>query len=145
MRHAISIFFILLFCTSLSILAQSPKQIATGDFPTDKPINYIGGWGDMTVAVNSMPAGTDFSPLLEGLKNNSCQVPHWGLIKQGVLKLTYDDGTVQTLKTGDLFFMPPGHTGVVLEDLTIMDFSPSRSWVKLMKHINSKLAENSQE
>ena len=144
MRNIFSVFLILISSTSISLIAQS-KKIASEDFPADKPINYISGWGDMTVAINSMPAGTDLAPLLEGLKNNSCQVPHWGLIKEGVLKLTYDDGSIQTLKTGDLFYMPPGHVGVVVEDLTIMDFSPSKRWGKLMKHIDDKLAENSQD
>ncbi len=136
---------LILFCMSISSFAQNPEKIAIEEFPADQPINYVSGWGDMAVAVNSMPAGTDLAPLLEGLKNNSCQVPHWGLIKKGVLKLTYDDGTVQTLKAGDLFYMPPGHVGVVVEDLTIMDFSPSKKFEKLMDHIDAKLAEGSQE
>lgn len=35
------------------------------------------GYGGMTVAFNEKPAGTDMAPLLQGLKNNSCQCPHW--------------------------------------------------------------------
>ncbi len=38
------------------------------------------GYGGMTVAYNEIPAGTDFSPLLQGLKNNSCHCPHWGYV-----------------------------------------------------------------
>ncbi len=135
--------FILCLITFVAY-SQQPQKITAEDFPTDKPINYIEGWGDMTVAVNSMPAGTDLAPLLEGLKNNSCQVPHWGIIKAGELELTYDDGTVQTLKAGDLFYMPPGHIGVVKQDLTIMDFSPTKGFGKLMKHIDTKLASGGQ-
>jgi hypothetical protein len=43
----------------------------------------LSGCGGMTVAFNEIPAGTDFSPLLQGLKNNSCQCPHWGYIVEG--------------------------------------------------------------
>jgi hypothetical protein len=37
------------------------------------------GYGGLTVAFNEIPKGTDFSPLLQGLKNDSCHCPHWGL------------------------------------------------------------------
>ncbi|MEO5601979.1 MAG: hypothetical protein ABIR06_13750 [Cyclobacteriaceae bacterium] len=66
-------------------------------------INHINGWGDMSVAVNSFPAGTDLAPLLIGLKNNSCQVPHWGYLLKGAVRLIYDDGTEVLLKEGDIF------------------------------------------
>jgi hypothetical protein len=36
------------------------------------------GWGGMTVAFNEFPEGSDISPLLQGLKNNSCQCPPIG-------------------------------------------------------------------
>jgi hypothetical protein len=43
------------------------------------------GFGGMTVGFNQLPAGTDFGPLLQGLKNNSCQCPHWGYMIEGEL------------------------------------------------------------
>ena len=61
------------------------------------------GYGGMTVAFNEVPAGTDFSPLFEGLKNNSCQCPHWGYIVEGELLLKYDDGKEEILTTGEVF------------------------------------------
>lgn len=117
------------------------NHIAIDEFPADGVINYIDGWGDMAVAVNEMPAGSDLGPLLEGLKNNSCQVPHWGYIMKGKLKLTYDDGHEQVLQAGELFYMPPGHVGVVEEDLKIMDFSPEKGFRKVAAHIEKKLTE----
>ena len=36
----------------------------------------ISGWGGMTASFNEMPAGTDITPLLTGLKNDRCQCPH---------------------------------------------------------------------
>ena len=116
-------------------------SIAVDDFPKDMVINHIDGWGGMTVAVNEMPAGTDFSLLLEGMKNNSCQVPHWGYIIKGKLQMTYDDGREELLKEGDVFYMPPGHVGVVTEDLQLLDFSPQKGMKKVISHVEKKVAE----
>ncbi len=141
MKSSAPVIILLLLVFGVSAQAQQPQQINLKNFPSDQPINYVEGWGDMTVAMNHMPAGTDLSPLLDGLKNNSCQVPHWGLIKEGVISLTYDDGTVQRLESGDLFYMPPGHKAVIEEDLTIIDFSPAKGFGKLMKHFDEKMQE----
>ena len=107
-------------------------------------INHLNGWGGMTVAVNELPAGTDLSPLLEGLKNNSCQVPHWGYILKGAIRVKYDDGSEIVLKTGDAFYMSPGHTAVVEEDLKIMDFSPEPEMSELIKHVEKKVGKANQ-
>jgi mannose-6-phosphate isomerase-like protein (cupin superfamily) len=120
---------------------KEEKHIAIAEFPTDKMVNYLSEWGGMTVAVNSMPAGSDLAPLLLGLKNNSCQVPHWGYIIQGALMLQYDDGKEVTLKAGDLFYMPPGHKAKVIEDLKMMDFSPEQEYMDLVDHLEKKAAE----
>lgn len=102
------------------------------------------GYGGMTVAFNEIPAGTDLSPLLEGLKNNSCHCPHWGYIIEGEMLIKYDDGTDETLTTGDLFYLPPGHTGIVQQDLKILDFSPEKELNEVMAHIAKKMAHSGQ-
>ena len=40
-------------------------------------------WGDINVARVRFPAGADATPLLEGLPNDLCQVPHWGTVVKG--------------------------------------------------------------
>jgi hypothetical protein len=117
------------------------KHISLAEFPADKMINFLDEWGGMTVAVNSMPAGSDLAPLLVGLKNNSCQVPHWGYLIQGSLILQYDDGKEVTLRAGDLFYMSPGHKAKVIEDLKILDFSPEQEFKDLVVHLENKAAE----
>lgn len=104
-------------------------------------INFLPGWGGMAVAVNALPAGTDLGPLLVGLKNNTCQVPHWGYIVKGALRIKYDLGEEVLLKTGDLFYMSPGHTGKVEEDLKLFDFSPDEEFTFLVSHLEKKAAE----
>lgn len=98
------------------------------------------GYGGMTVAFNEIPAGTDFSPLLQGLKNNSCHCPHWGYVVEGEMRVKYDDGTEETLATGDVFYLPPGHTARVEKDLKFLDFSPEKELKEVMDHIAKKVA-----
>ena len=99
------------------------------------------GYGGMTVAFNEIPAGTDISPLLEGLKNNSCHCPHWGYIVEGEMLVKYDDGTEEKLLAGDVFYLPPGHTGIVEKDLKIIDFNPEKEFKEVMDHIDDKMAQ----
>ena len=99
------------------------------------------GLGGMTVAFNEIPAGTDFSPMLQGLKNNSCHCPHWGYVVGGSLLVKYDDGTEETLNEGDVFYLPPGHTAIVQQDLKFLDFSPEKELDEVMPHIAKKMAE----
>ena len=102
------------------------------------------GLGGMTVAFNEIPAGTDFSPLLQGLKNDSCHCPHWGYVVDGEIFIKYDNGTEERLVTGDVFYLPPGHTAIVIKDLKFLDFSPEKELNEVMNHIAKKMAELSQ-
>jgi hypothetical protein len=99
------------------------------------------GYGGMTVAFNQLPAGTDFTPLLEGLENNSCQCPHWGYIIEGEILMKYDDGIKEILATGDVFYMPPGHKAIIQKDLKMIDFSPEKELNEVMAHIAKKMEE----
>jgi hypothetical protein len=101
----------------------------------------IKGFGGMTVGFNQVPAGTDFAPLLQGLRNNSCQCPHWGYMVEGELIIKYDDGKEETLTAGDIFYMPPGHTAAVTKDMKFLDFSPEKELDLVMEHIAKKMAE----
>jgi hypothetical protein len=99
------------------------------------------GYGGMTVAFNELPAGTDVTPLLEGLANNSCHCAHWGYIVDGELLVKYDNGTEETLTASDVFYLPPGHTAIVKKDLKIIDFNPEKEFAEVMDHVAKKMAE----
>ena len=115
----------------IPVTMQAPGTVMRG----------LPGYGGMTVAFNELPAGTDISPLLEGLKNNSCQCPHWGYILEGQLLMKYDDGSEEILQEGDVFYMPPGHVAIVQKDLKLIDFSPEKELKVLMDHIEKKMAQ----
>jgi hypothetical protein len=97
------------------------------------------GYGGMTVAFNELPAGTDLTPLLEGLENNNCHCSHWGYIIQGDILIKYTDGSEERLTTGEVFYLPPGHTAFEEKDLKILDFSPEKEFNEVMQHIGAKL------
>ena len=139
---------------SLSLNAQQKEKVVLhthetpevlhvhlDDFPKDQVLPHIDGWGGMTVDINNAPAGTDFTPLLKGLENDLCQVPHWGYVVEGSIKVIFGDGTEAIFTEGEAFYMKAGHTGVVLEDLLLVSFSPEEGFDELVKHINKKVAE----
>jgi hypothetical protein len=80
-------------------------------------------WGEMRVAVVSVPAGTDFGPLLKGLPNDRCQGPHWGYVLKGRLRIQYADGE-EVLSGGDFYHLPPDHTGIAEEDTEFLEVVP---------------------
>ena len=107
----------------------------------DTVLRNVTGYGGMTIAFNELPKGTDFTPLLQGLKNNSCYCPHWGYIVEGSIRLIYDDKTEEIVNAGDVFYWPAGHTAIVEEDLKLIDFSPEKEFGEVMEHIGKKMAE----
>jgi hypothetical protein len=80
-------------------------------------------WGEMRVALISVPAGTDFSPLLVGLPNNRCQGPHWGYVLKGRIRIQYASGD-EVLSAGDFYYLPPDHTGLAEEDTEFLEVVP---------------------
>src|SRR5262245_35942150 len=80
-------------------------------------------WAGMRVAVISVPAGTDFGPLLQGLPDDRCQCPHWGYVLKGRLRISYSDRD-EVLQAGDYYHMPAGHTGVAEEDTEFLEVAP---------------------
>ena len=115
------------------------------DFPKGKVLPMISGWGGLAVDVNNAPKGTNFTPLLEGLENDHCQVPHWGYVVKGAVEVGYQDGSKEIFKEGEAFYMKPGHTALVLEDLQIVAFSPEDGMHDLSDHLEKKVAEMSKE
>jgi len=107
----------------------------------DAIIRNLNGCGGMTIAYNEFPKGMDFSPFLQGLKNDSCHCPHWGYVLQGAIRLIYDDNSDEVVKAGDVFYWPSGHTAIVEEDLKFIDFSPEKESCEVMEHIAKKMAE----
>lgn len=88
-------------------------------------------WGEMNVAYESFPAGMDTTPLFKGLPDDRCQCPHWGYLFKGKVRVKYADRE-ETIKAGDLYYMPPGHLPVIEEDCELVEFSPKGEYQKTL-------------
>ena len=98
------------------------------------------GYGTISGEYFSLGAGTDITPLLQGLENDLCQSPHWGYVLQGALTVTYADGSSEALNGGDLFYWPPGHTVKVGEDAEVILFSPQHEHSAAIDHMLGRMA-----
>ncbi|HYQ58326.1 MAG TPA: hypothetical protein VEP89_13375 [Draconibacterium sp.] len=156
-RIKIIVGFLALIFVSSTAISQNGKVVLNtnevpevthvhlDDFPTDQVIPMIHGWGGMTVDINNTPKGTNFSPLLEGLEDDLCQVPHWGYVVEGAIQIEYDDRDKEIFKKGEAFYMKPGHTAVVLEDLLLVSFSPEEGMHHLGDHLEKRMKEIQKE
>ncbi|MBV7438763.1 hypothetical protein [Aeromonas sp. sif2416] len=97
------------------------------------------GYGMISGEYFSLGAGTDIAPLLQGLKDDLCQAPHWGYVLQGELSVTYGDGSSEVISGGDLFYWPPGHTVRVGQDAEVILFSPQHEHSEVIDHMLRKL------
>lgn len=99
--------------------------------------------GNMDVTYSELPKGTDFSPLLKGLPNDSCRCPHWGYILQGAFRIIYDNGSEDLLEAGDVYYVPAGHTAIVEEDMKCIMFSPDKDHGEVLDHAMKNMAKMS--
>lgn len=96
-----------------------PVELHDGDLIT----RYI-EWDDMAVRYARVPAGTDFSPVLEGLPDDRCPSPHWGIVLEGSIHLLHADGTEEVASAGQVYHWPAGHTAWTDEDVVFIEIGP---------------------
>jgi hypothetical protein len=115
----------------IPVVMQAPGMI----------MRSLAGLGEMTVVFHELPKGTDFTPLLKGLNNDSCHCPHWGYIFAGTFRFIYDDGHEESFEAGDVFYAHPGHTAIVDKDLKFIDFSPTKELGEVMANVGRVMSE----
>ena len=96
-------------------------------------------YGMMGAEHFTMAGGTDITPLLRGLEDDTCLSPHWGYLIQGELTVVFKDGKQEKVRTGDMFYWPPGHTVKVQEDAEFVLFSPQHEHTPVMEHISRQV------
>ncbi len=78
-----------------------------------------------------MGPDVDITPLLEGLEDDLCQVPHWGYIVDGSMKIRYKDGTEEVNEAGEAVYWPPGHTMLTEDEgVELVLISPERASIR---------------
>lgn len=119
-----------------------PVRIAVPGATARQQMDFgdAGGYGTLCGEYFSFSAGTDISPLLKGLEGDLCQSPHWGYVEHGQLTVTFADGSQETVKSGDLFYWPPGHTVKAETESDLILFSPQHEHGEVVDHILRKLA-----
>jgi hypothetical protein len=93
----------------------------------------------MAISRTSIPKAFDLDGLLEGMPGNLCPCPHWGYLFQGRVTVKYEDGSHEEINAGDVYYIRPGHTGVMEEDSVSLDISPAGPWRELTRHIAAKM------
>ena len=96
-----------------------PIEVAQGEMQT----RYL-ELGDMAVRHARVPAGTDFGPVLQGLPDDRCPSPHWGIVLEGSLRLEHADGTVETANAGEVYYWPAGHTATSAGGAVFLEVGP---------------------
>jgi hypothetical protein len=96
-------------------------------------------WGDMNVAFESMPKGTDTEPIFKGLPDDRCSCPHWGYVVKGQFRVRYK-GHEETIKAGDVYYLAPGHLPIFDEDTELVEFSPRGEYQKTLEVVSRNIA-----
>ena len=80
--------------------------------------------GGYTVDFLTIKQPVDMALMLRGLPDDRCQCPHWGIVTEGSMLVRYADEE-ETVSTGDLFYMPPGHVPTYEVGTHLIQFSPT--------------------
>lgn len=121
-----------------------PVRVDTPDAVARQQVGFgdASGYGELSGEYFTFAAGTDITPLLEGLEDDLCQCPHWGYVLAGTLTATYTDGHEEMTETGELFYWPPGHTIRANDDSEIIMFSPQDEHSAVIDHIRDQVSES---
>lgn len=90
--------------------------------------------GELTVGFVEIQKGTDLGPALVGLPGDLCQCPHWGYMLKGRVMMRTEGGE-EIYEAGQVFYWPPGHAPVALEDSEYVDFSPTEEFAEVIRHL----------
>ncbi len=101
-------------------------------------------YGTMAADYFTLGPGPDIAPLLKGLEGDLCQSPHWGFLPEGEITVTYSDGTEETVRSGDMFYWPAGHTVRVGSDAEVIMFSPQAEHCAVVDHLKKQLAPDAE-
>ena len=113
------------------------------DMPNSERADFFEGhyaeWGGFTAAFEKIAVGLDTTPLFKGLPDDSCQSRHWGYLLKGKVLVRYKDHE-ETISAGEAYYLPPGHNVLVLEEVEMVEFSPSEEYGLTREAIRRNMA-----
>ena len=95
--------------------------------------------GDHTVAFERFDEAIDATPLFQGLPDDRCQSPHWGIVLKGSITFRYADRE-ETAAAGEVYYAAPGHTPVLTAGTEVIEFSPSDKLGETMEVVGRNAA-----
>lgn len=110
-------------------ISRLPVEVAQGELET----RYV-EWGDMAVRHARVPAGTDFAPVLKGLPGDRCPSAHWGIVLEGSIEVEHADGSTETVRAGDVYYWPAGHTARTAEGVVFLEVGPTAQMREFSDH-----------
>ncbi|MDT9692282.1 hypothetical protein Q5762_28935 [Streptomyces sp. P9(2023)] len=93
--------------------------------------------GGLSVAFIHLPKGTDMAPALKGLEGDLCQCPHWGYLLKGRIRMRTASGE-DIYEAGQAYYWAPGHAPEALEDVDMVEFSPTAEFTAVLDHIKAQ-------
>jgi hypothetical protein len=84
----------------------------------------FGELGEYTVGFETYTADADLADLFQGLPDDRCQCPHWGVVLEGKVKFTDDSGET-IIEAGEAYYVPPGHLPYLYAGTEVVEFSPT--------------------
>ncbi len=90
-------------------------------------------FGDMTAMKTTFEPGWKWSEHVgPKVGTASCQVPHFGYVISGRMRIVMDDGKEEEVGPGDAVVIPPGHNAWVVGDEPYvgLDFQGGKTYAK---------------
>jgi hypothetical protein len=113
----------------------TPDTVELQDFgPVDVREAELDGY---SVSFLHIKHDVDMTLMLRGLPDDICHCPHWGIVTDGQMTVRYPDHE-ELVRTGDVFYMPPGHVPVYEVGTRLILFSPTDE----MKLVNEVIERN---
>lgn len=110
-------------------------ELSAGDLET----RYV-EMGDMAIRHARVPAGTDLTPVLQGLPDDRCPSEHWGIILEGSIVLDHADGTQETAYAGEVYHWPAGHTAHTDGGAVFIEVGPVAAMKQFGDHAKKAMA-----
>jgi len=92
-----------------------------------------------TVGFETYSADADLAPFFQGLPDDRCQCPHWGVVLKGKLTYRYTDGSEETVVAGEGYYARPGHTPLLHAGTEVIEFSPTDDLRKTMEVVSKNM------
>ncbi len=99
----------------------------------------VATWGGMTIEIGTYRQDMQIVDAFNGLPDNRCQCPHWGIVLKGRIHFPYADHE-EVIEAGQVFYAPPGHGMLMDAGTEYIEFSPSDEMGKTAEVVARNMA-----